>query len=263
MVSRNRLTTIEDMLKHAIQLNRLLIPIQSIEGVLCNYTHPLVVWNNDKTFPVSLIGSAICVYYRNKYLLLCTRHQLKLLDGRSYEDVGLLDKDGGYFCSATGISHFLEPLNEVDLHDLVVFNFTKPCQARSHMKQLFFNLESVIPDTASEQIVGFFASEYPSKELDYGLAEEPKRLALRRAQVFCELAPYSEQPKEDSTLLRLTPRDPLSFNPNGMSGGSAFAIQFVNGAPHAYLAGMIVRAGTNSVYILKSGSMISFINSWL
>ena len=263
MLSKSRLTTLEEMLKRTVRLNGLLVPVKAIESALCNYVHPLVVWNHDETYSVGLIGSGIAIHYRDKYLLLCTRHQLKALAGRSYEDVGLLDKDGHSFCSAGGIRHYLNHLNEVDLHDLVVFDFTEPCQARPYMRERFFNFESLPPDTLSDQIIGFVASGYPVKEQDYGLTEDEKHLGLRRAQVVCSLAPYNEQPKEDPTLLRLTPMDQLRFDPDGMSGGAAFVVQFVNGLPHAYLAGMIVRAGANSLYILKAVFIQKFIEWWL
>lgn len=259
----NRTTTIEDILRNAVQLNGLLIPIKSIEGTLCNYVHPLVVWNDNEIYSIGLIGSAIGIYYRKKYLLLCTRHQLKVLDGRSYENVGLLDKDGHSFCSAGGIRHYVSSMNEVDLHDLVVFDFTEPCKHRPHMQSGFFNLGCIPKVTTSDKIIGFIAAGYPSSNQDVNLTEEERKLRLRRAQVICELAPYSEQPKEDPTLLRLSPLDPLHFNPDGMSGGTVFVMQFLNDKPHAFLAGIIVRAGSNSLYIVKTGFIQKFIDSWL
>lgn len=263
MVSQYRSTTIEDILKYNVQLNGVLIPVKSIESILCDYVHPLVVWNHDETYSIGLIGSAIGIQYRKKYLLLCTRHQLKVLDGRDYEDIGLLDEDGHSFCSAGGIRHYLNDFNEVDLHDLVVFDFTLPCKDRQQMRRCFFNLESIPPDVTSDQIIGFISSGFPAENQNYDLSEEKRHLGLHRAQVVCSLSPYNDQPKEDPTILRLTPLDPLCFNPDGMSGGAAFVIQFVNGIPHSYLAGMTVRAGVNNFYILKIGFIRNFIDSWL
>lgn len=106
-------------------------------------------------------------------------------------------------------------------------------------------------------------SGFPSKEQDYALSESEKRIGLWRAQVLCQLAPASNQLKEDPTLLRLTPANKLSFSPDGMSGGSAFVIQFIGDEPHANLAGIIMRAGTDSFYILRMGYAIAFIDSWI
>ncbi len=46
-----------------------------------------------------------------------------------------------------------------------------------------------------------------------------------------------------------------------MSGGSAFVIQLLNGEPHAYFAGMIVRGGREFFHILKSGFVVEFLRS--
>jgi hypothetical protein len=254
-------TALEKMLQHAVQLNNLLIPVKAVENAICNYAHTLFVWNHDETHPISPIGSCTAIHYRSKYFVLCTRHQLKALDGRNTEDIGLLDKDGSDFCSSAVIRHWSAPLNEVELHDLVVLDFTEPCRARPDMKERFFNFESLQPDAPSDQIIAFVVSGYPTEKQDYGLTEG--HLGLHRAQVVCSLSPHGEQIKEDPTILRLAPIKPLKFDPNGMSGGSAFVIQFVGGNPHAYLSGIITRAGENSFYILEIGFIRKFIDKIL
>jgi len=263
MTSKHRLTTIEGMLKHTVQLNGLLIPVKAMERTLSCYTQPLVIWNHDDTYSCGLIGSCIGIHYRNRYLLLCTRHQLKILGGRSYEDVGLLDKDGHSFCSAAGIRHYRDDINDVDLNDLNVFDFTEPCKDREHMKDRFFNLHGLPPKVPSNQVVGFVVSGYPSSKQNYGLTEETKQLGFARAQITCSLAPYEDQLKTDPTVLKLLSLSPLNFDPDGMSGGAAFVIQLVNGIGHAHLAGMVVRAGSNNFYILTIGYILKFIDSWL
>ena len=88
-------TTLERMLKLSVQLNGLLIPAAAVESTLARHTEPLIVWNHDDVYSCSLMGSGVAIRYRNRYLLLCTRHQLKnVLDGRPSDNVGLLDKDG-------------------------------------------------------------------------------------------------------------------------------------------------------------------------
>jgi len=48
-----------------------------------------------------------------------------------------------------------------------------------------------------------------------------------------------------------------------MSGGAAFAIQYVEGGPRAYFAGIIVRGGREDFYVLKSGVVMAFLESIL
>ena len=116
--------------------------------------------------------------------MLCTRHQLEVLDGRPYEDIGLLDKDGQNFCTAGGIRHYHESLNDVDLHDLVVFDFTEPCQHRPDMTERFFNFDSAPPNVFSDQVIGFVISGYPSNEQDYGINESEKAIGPSSGQSY-------------------------------------------------------------------------------
>jgi hypothetical protein len=46
-----------------------------------------------------------------------------------------------------------------------------------------------------------------------------------------------------------------------MSGGPAFVVQYANGEPRAYFAGMIIRGGSEDFYILKSGVIMAFLDS--
>lgn len=244
----------------SVQLNDIFIPKKSVKGVIGEYAHPLAVWNHRETYTVGLIGSCIGIYYRSKYLLLCTRHQLKALDGRSYKDVGLLDTKSHTFCSAAGIKRHPDHLNEVDLHDLAVFDFTEQCQDKPHMREHFFRLIYTPPETPQDQSARFITFEYPSKEQGYDLEEN--RLELRRFEVNCSLTKHIDQSKQDPTILNLTPLNQLSFNPDGMSGGPAFAIQYMDGIPHVYLAGMTVRGGSNNLYILKISFIRKFLDFW-
>ena len=229
-------TALERMLKFSVRLNGLLIPVAVVESTLARYTEPIIVWNHDDVYSCSLMGSGVAIHYRNQYLLLCTRHQLQnVLDGRPSEDVGLLDKDGVSFCSSAGIRYFDDTANDVELHDLVVFDFTAPCKDRPVMRERFYNLQGCPPTTLSNHIVAFIASGYPSKNQKYDFTEEEKKLGFVKATVPCLLADYADQFKNDHTLLRLKPLNPLIFDPDGISGGSAFVIQLVEGNPYAYL----------------------------
>lgn len=254
---------IENILKHSVRLNGLLIPGRSIEGILSKYAHPLVIWNHNETYPCGLIGSSTGIYYQNRYLLLCTRHQLKVLDGRSYEDVGLLDKDGGSFCSGAGIRHYQEGVNEFELHDLTVFDFTKPCSERTQMKERFFNINGPPPNIPSDQIIALIVYGYPSEKQKYDLNEETKHLGFKKESAVCLLAPHNDQSKEDPTTLKIDALEALKFDPDGMSGGAAFVIQLFGTNAQAYLAGIVLRAGRDSFHILRIGHILNSIDSWL
>ncbi|MDB2414201.1 hypothetical protein N9W34_00340 [Rickettsiales bacterium] len=256
-----RHTTIEKMLKYAVQLNALFIPANSVQSSLSRYTHPPVIHNhNEEIYTCSLRGSSIGIYYRKRYLLLCTRHQL---NGCDYKDVGLIDKDGDSLHTSAGSWHYPPSVNETDLNDLIVFDFTAPCNYSPYMKEWFFSLECFPPNSPSNGIIAFIISGYPSQEQKYNLGEEEKHLGFRRESITCLLGSYDDQVKGDPSILCLSYDHNSDFNPDGMSGGAAFVIQLVNGKPRAYLAGMVVRAGNGKFYILRIGFIQKFIDQYL
>jgi hypothetical protein len=97
---------------------------------------------------------------------------------------------------------------------------------------------------------------YPSADQDYEVHEN-NHLGIARRHVVC----LPDSQPSDEALLRVKIQRPLEHHPDGMSGGAAFVIQWENGRPKAYLAGIVVRGGKESFHILKAGFVIAFLNS--
>jgi hypothetical protein len=53
----------------------------------------------------------------------------------------------------------------------------------------------------------------------------------------------------------------LKISPDGLSGGSAFVIQLVDGQCCAFFAGLIMRGGKELFYVLKPGFVTRFLES--
>lgn len=244
------------MLDYSVRLNSLLVPIGAVDTTLVHCTRSLIAVNDDDIFPISLVGSCISVRYRERYLVLCTRHQLK---GWDLQRIALLTDDGKHTISSGGVRHFNEA-NETDFHDLTAFDFTEPCLEIESLRERFFLLKEFPPDVPSDQIVGFVAAGYPFEKQNYDL-ENGRRLGRAALIVTCVLD-GSNQPN-DPALMRLRSTEPLTFNPNGMSGGPAFVVQMTNGEPHAFFAGIITRAGPEHIYIVGAGFVRQFMDTWL
>lgn len=248
-------TLIENLQHYSVRLNDVFIPVTSIESVLANSTQHLVAATDHNDFPVSLVGSCVAVNYRDRFLVLCTRHQLS---DWSYERISLMIDDGRNAISSSGARFFEKNINDSDYHDLVAFNFTDPCAEIPRLRNLFFNLSTFPPDTSSDNVVGFIISGFPSAAQNYDLASE-RKLDVVKVIATCQL----DGPRQpaDEALLRLKPCRPIPFNPDGMSGGPAYVIQLINKQPHAYFAGIVVRANENYVYIVRSGFVRKFLES--
>jgi hypothetical protein len=223
---------------------------------LTKYTQQLVANNECDDFPISLTASCLAVKYREKFFALCTRHQTKDWD---LKNISLISKDGKFSITSGGASYF-EGLCENESHDIVALNFTDPCKAKIELQERFFNLSEFPPEVWSNKVLLFVASGYPYCDQNYDLANGRKLDSVRRT-VVCDLHPA--QQTSDLSLLRLKPHEPLAFDPNGMSGGPAFVVQLVNEEPRAYFAGIITRAGTNDIYIVRSGYIRTFLDHWI
>lgn len=254
-MAKNR-AIIENLLDQSIWFNGLLVPISTAESTLARYTQSLVAINESEKYPISLVASCLAVRYRSRYVLLCTRHQLK---GWNLESIALLTKDGSYGISSGGVRHF-QNINETDFHDLAAFEFTEPCQEWTSLQERFFTLNDFPPDVASDQIVCLVASGYPFKDQNFDL-ENGKHLGLAKRIIVC--APDGPDQPSDPALMRLRTLEPLSFDPDGMSGGAAFVVQIVGGQARAYLGGIITRAGKNHIHIVRVGFVRRFLDQWI
>ncbi|EHK78099.1 hypothetical protein SM0020_10485 [Sinorhizobium meliloti CCNWSX0020] len=235
-------------------INGVAIPTSALSSTLARYVTNLVVVNEDPVYQVSLRGSATPIRIRDRFLLACCYHQVGDAD---LKKIGLLSSDGRVIVTSAGVHHFVHRTGS-DFSDLVVFDFTAPCMEHVDLQDRFFPLRDIPPDAPNTDTLFLQVAGYPSKEQKYEL-EEHNHLGLVKRRVACDLA----RPPADEALQLLRTSERLAFDPDGMSGGSAFTVQLVGGRQVAYFAGMIVRAGPESFYILKSGYIRSVMNSFI
>ncbi|MGN7772191.1 hypothetical protein [Phyllobacterium sp. 22552] len=238
----------------SVMLNGVAIPARSLENVLNKYVTNLVVYNEHPVYKVTLKGSALPVYYRGRYFLVCAGHQLKDVDP---EHVSMFTNDGKYLVSSGGVKHFnLTGPSETDHLDVAAFDFTEPCAAHPELRSRFFGLNRIPPSGYNDDILCAVVCGFPSMDQKYEL-EEKNHLGLVKRTIICRLG---RQPADNSTvILKIDP--PLDFDPDGLSGGTVFIIQMHPNQPAAYLAGMVLRGGREHLYILKIGNIVAFLDS--
>ncbi|WP_315772945.1 MULTISPECIES: hypothetical protein [unclassified Bradyrhizobium] len=249
--------TISTVLGHfaavGVDVNGLIIPGRQIEGVLARHAFNLVVNNNDETFKISLVGSATAVRRHGREILLTTQHQLRGID---VTQVAMLTETGSHIITSGGVRRYnLHP--ETDAYDIVAFDFTEPCKDRPELKKCFFELSKVPPEVLASNVLAMSLTGYPSDDQAYEIHEN-NHLGLARRQVTCQ--PHSQP--SDAALLTVQVTRPLDTHPDGMSGGSAFAIGMDHGRLHAFFAGIIVRGGREFFTILKAGVVCAFLDSF-
>ena len=235
----------------SLWFNGLLVPVERSDSILALYTDHLVEIIHNETYPISLAGSATLITYRGRFLAVCTLHQI---EGRDHRAIGLIERSGKEAISCGGKAHFTVK-GTSDFSDLAFFDFTAPCDDGAIDKRRFFDFQTIPPDSTSDAIAFFVCGGFPYKDQNYEL-EEKRHLGSTKRIIVCTLDGASSDP----VLLRLKPVEPLTFDPDGMSGGSAFVCIIVDGEARAFFGGIIVRAGRDAVHIVKAGYIRQFLN---
>lgn len=254
MAKRNQSArgVLDRLVDTSVRFNGLMIPASTLTTALARYVDNLCVWNDHDTYKVSLVGSAVPIKYLGRYFLLCTNHQLQ---GSQLENVSLLSRDGQTIITSSGVRHFSDE-SRSDYLDLAAFEFTEPCEAHPDLKERFFALREIPPDAPSADFVFAVVAGFPSQDQNYEL-EEKNHIGRFKRIVGCQLDPSSYDP----ALLCLRTNEPLGFNPDGMSGGSAFVVQAVDGEFRAYFAGVVVTGGQDRFHIIKVGHIERFLRT--
>jgi hypothetical protein len=245
---------LDRLVNTSVRFNGLMIPASTLTAALSRYVDNLFVYNDHDTYKVSLVGSAVPIKYSERYFLLCTNHQLQ---GRQLENVSLLSRDGQNIITSSGVRQFSDENNPYYL-DLAAFEFTEPCEAHPDLKERFFDLREVPPDAPNTDIVFAVVAGFPSRDQNYEL-EEKNHIGKFKRIVVCQFDPSSYDP----ALLCLRTNEPLGFDPDGMSGGSAFVVQVVDGEFRAYFAGVVVTGGQDRFHIIKVGLIERFLRALL
>ena len=153
----------------------------------------------------------------------------------------------------SGVRHFNDETNP---HYLDLAAFEIPCQAHSDLKERFFDLPSCPPDARNTDIVFAVVAGFPCKDQKYEL-EEKNHIGKFKRIVVCQPDPATYDP----ALLCLRTNEPLDFDPDGMSGGSAFVVQVVDGEFRAYFAGLVVTGGRDRFHVIKVGHIHRFLTA--
>lgn len=166
-----------------------------------------------------------------------------------------MGRDGRSIVTSSGVRHFNEESNP-HYRDLAAFEFTESCEAHPDLKERFFDLREVPPSARNIDIICIVVAGFPSKDQKYEL-EEKNHIGRLKRIVVCQ----PDSATYDPALLCLRASEPLGFDPDGMSGGSAFVVQVVDGKFCAYFAGLVVTGGRDRFHIIKVGDIYRFLTT--
>lgn len=243
------------LIEMSVKIGNLLVPAASVESYLGRFVSNLFVWNHDEVYKISLVGSATPIVYREKFFLVCSRHQLRHIET---QDVSLLFPDGSTVVTSSGFRSFNSGEETLfsDAFDLAAFDFTAPVLQNPQLQNIFYPLDALPQDTWNKDIIAFILAGFPSDQQQYELADK-NHLGLRKNIL---VAKPTGQPS-DTALLDFEYVKELDFNPDGLSGGPVFVVQVVDNQASAFLCGMQLRSGKRNGSFLKVGFIKEFLDS--
>lgn len=232
-------------------LNGVAIPGRTIEATIARYAFNVFILNDDDSFPVSMRGTGTAIRFAGRELFVCTQHQL---DGVDLAKVGMMTEGGGRLVTSGGTRYF-SLTSATDGNDLIAFNFRDPVAAFPQFRARFFNLQK--PGNLDTEVIAYVVTGCAYEDQLYDVAEN-NHIGVARRSVLCDLD--SGQPS-DPALLRLRSREPMSFNPDGMSGGSVFVVHRDRRGYWVDFAGVVVQGGTNGFQIIRAAVVYRFLKT--
>lgn len=235
VAKHSNLVTIEDPNprgKVYIDVNGKVVSHEDILKILWNYCHhvPLLPFdqmiNNSVQFDDSYInynlyGSMTGILYRGRYITVCTRNQVYNDElGNRMSDVGLMSgKVGIKFHRAT--KYISYATSKESWTNLCAFDFTKYVRDKLVTKKGFFNISE---DNCVSRFDGtgvYVALGFPEDEQEY-VAKSKNKLSLNTT--YRSISGDFEEGNYDMMKGKMMIRKDIDFDPNGMQGGSVFAI---------------------------------------
>lgn len=246
---------LDQLVKTSARLNGVYIPGKAIESAIARHTFNVFVTTDDEHYSVQLRGSATAIRFNGIELLLCTQHQLAGVDR---ERVAMW-ADSNLLVTSGGMRHF-NPSPHTDANDLVVFNFSGPAAAHPELRSRFFNLNRRRP--ANHEVIGVLLVGCPTLDQSYDVFSE-NHIGLARRSVVC--LPDPVLPADRATL-RVIPKEPMSVDPDGMSGGSAYLVHVSDEGFEIDFAGVIIQGNTHKLTVIRAGVVLDFLeavtNEW-
>jgi hypothetical protein len=229
--------------------NGILIDRRNIANLWATHCVCIAVVNDDPSFPVSIRGSGTLLRLRDRYYMVCCFHQIN--DVSDLSKVGVFFENNALVTTSGGARQFKER-GATELQDLVIFDYTGPIERNPAWRSLFFNCEPLSFHPLPAEIVVLQVFGYPTSLQKYKLWEDEPSLGFTEV-----IIPYRiQRASHDPSALVLRPiGGPLEYDPDGLSGGAAFTIVWADGTPSSHIAGIVTRATSNDLYLLKADAI--------
>jgi len=243
---------------NAIKIGSLYFKSRDLESHLARSVRLIVL--EDPSMPTYLgrSGSSTLIRYRDRLLVVTTRHELGIGSGRE-PDRSALDavrvaspEDGILKNIPTNAAHHETSNPTEEFHDLLFLSVYRGWDQWSAQRPDFFQLEPF----ANEQRHASFFLGHPT--VDGVMAYDPPAVNLKTAIKDCSFEPTFHSAAD---YLRSYSYEPADYHVDGLSGGAVFSLVGERKNWRVVLDGIIVRAGAGHLYVIDADYLIAALKT--
>lgn len=255
----------------SIKLGHLYVPALKAPDIVVRHCHPLLVENDDKSYPLTVAGSSVLLRYRRQLVQLMCAHQLENT-GRDPSEIRLADSASTPMVVPPVTAHTLEDqIPELaNMQDLVAATYELsdfPALASHFLLMTDDQFTSALPPYIKRSFAYFFVG-FPRQAIGYDLSPEEDRLAhLRSKWIKVHVEPiekeYQAIPNRQHYRC-LDPLDEMGIEPDGISGSPVFHIyQTRDDQCRIGFCGLITHANDKGVCaVYESEQILRFLKNF-
>ncbi len=255
------------MEKTSVEMNGVYVRINNVPDNIVRFCKPLFFYNPGSEFELSIVGTCFLARYRQKLVLVTTRHQLGKGNAARAPDEAciLVEEDGkrhALTCSAYARPTFPDHPDHNVAEDIILLQFD-PAAHTVNPDRLFFDMTGMrtLDEVNEGAVTLYFAVGYPTEFAELkGNFDDPDAISFDGYMSrFSKL--YLETDRKESMPAHIefrTRRDhTLTINDlDGISGSPVFFLyQDEERQSHLGYAGMI-RLAANGIFHVYEGRYV-------
>lgn len=250
----------------SVKINGVEYRFRELQRRLSMFSGQLICVNDDAGRDINLFGSMANVRLGEKYLCVCTQHQLGNTEIskvciHNFNRTRFVSAGAYYFVKS---SHAGQDLNEIE--DLCAFDFTEAVNNLGVSPARFLDISehSAIRPSAGES--NFVVCGHAHKDVSIDLMDDcDYSQGIRSIASLCRCNFYSlvsETGDRDLVTLRSSSL-PEKFNADGFSGAPVFGLSIRQARVVLSFAGIVTRGGNGYVHVVPGDRIKACIQDFL
>lgn len=251
---------LDRVLEQATQVNGLYLDPSELISAVSAFSEALMLNTGNTAFEVSNLGTGAKILYRDRYLIVASRHQLKEIEP---EHVVIQSGRPHRLVSSGSYSYLYSNSEDEDLeaYDLCALDFTEPVASGALSRNGFYRLNEDTAIRKGERIVFGMNFGFPYSDQIWDLAD-CHDLGAKLQHLGLRVRPtglvYAGRSFDDSVSKWAVEGKDIP-NPNGLSGSPVFAVTETRSKLVCKFAGITVRGGKRTLHAVNCERVLNLL----